>query len=625
MTPSNASTTATASGASDKTFAPAASWKAERDPLLEITDLEVAFRSSTGLVPAVRKANLTLYPGQSVAIVGESGSGKSTLAHAVIGLLPGTGRVTGGTIRFQGRDITHLGTQELTALRGSSIGLVPQDPMSNLNPVWSIGFQVKEALRANGLAGVADDRLAHLMAEHAGHADRAQKAAPSAGGHIDVNEQVALLLEQAGLPEASRRAKQYPHEFSGGMRQRALIAIGLAARPDLLIADEPTSALDVTVQRRILDHLQTLVRELGTAMLFITHDLGLAAERAEHIVVMHRGRVVESGPSLEVLQDPRHPYTQRLVKAAPSLASRRIESAHARGIQVAEDELLGASLGSSSTEEILRVEHLTKVFKVRGPIGEDNTLTAVDDVSFGIRKGTTTALVGESGSGKSTVANIILNLIDPTSGKVFHDGVDLSTLGPKELFALRRIMQPVFQNPYGSLDPMYSIFRVVEEPLRVHGIGTAKEREARVAELLDMVSLPRSVMRRYPHELSGGQRQRVAIARALALKPQIVILDEAVSALDVLVQAQILRLLSDLQAELELTYLFITHDLAVVRQIADDVVVMEHGRIVESGAADELFANPRQDYTRELIRAVPGAGIDLYGDEKHEAQLTSDD
>ena len=620
MTPSNAST-ATASGASDKTFAPAASWKAESDPLLEISDLEVAFRSSTGLVPAVRKANLTLYPGQSVAIVGESGSGKSTLAHAVIGLLPGTGRVTGGTIRFQGRDITHLGTQDLTALRGSSIGLVPQDPMSNLNPVWSIGFQVKEALRANGLAGVADDRLAHLMAEHAehagrtGHADGAQKAATSAGGRIDVDEQVALLLEQAGLPEASRRAKQYPHEFSGGMRQRALIAIGLAARPDLLIADEPTSALDVTVQRRILDHLQTLVRELGTAMLFITHDLGLAAERAEHIVVMHRGRVVESGPSLEVLQDPRHPYTQRLVKAAPSLASRRIESAHARGIQVTDDELLGASLGSSATEEILRVEHLTKVFEVRGAKGKDKTLTAVDDVSFGIRKGTTTALVGESGSGKSTVANIILNLIDPTSGKVFHDGVDLSTLGPKELFALRRIMQPVFQNPYGSLDPMYSIFRVVEEPLRVHGIGTAKEREARVAELLDMVSLPRSVMRRYPHELSGGQRQRIAIARALALKPQIVVLDEAVSALDVLVQAQILRLLSDLQSELELTYLFITHDLAVVRQIADDVVVMEHGRIVESGAADELFANPRQDYTRELIRAVPGAGIDLYGDE----------
>ena len=555
-------------------------------PLLKITDLEVTFTSSTGVVPAVRGANLTIYPGQTVAIVGESGSGKSTTAAAVIGLLPGTGKVAGGTIEFDGQDITNLSTNQWVELRGSGIGLVPQDPMSNLNPVLRVGYQVKEALLANNVVPKSE-----------------------------VGERVSQLLEEAGLPDAERRAKQYPHEFSGGMRQRALIAIGMAAHPKLLIADEPTSALDVTVQRRILDHLQTLVRELGTAMLFITHDLGLAAERAEHIVVMHRGRVVESGPSLEVLQDPRHPYTQRLVKAAPSLASRRIESAHARGIQVAADELLGASLGSSATEEILRVEHLTKVFEVRGAKGKDKTLTAVDDVSFGIRKGTTTALVGESGSGKSTVANIILNLIDPTSGKVFHDGVDLSTLGPKELFALRRIMQPVFQNPYGSLDPMYSIFRVVEEPLRVHGIGTAKEREARVAELLDMVSLPRSVMRRYPHELSGGQRQRVAIARALALKPQIVVLDEAVSALDVLVQAQILRLLSDLQAELELTYLFITHDLAVVRQIADDVVVMEHGRIVESGAADELFANPRQDYTRELIRAVPGAGIDLYGDE----------
>ena len=619
MTPTNAPTSTsapTAASAAGKTFAPAASWNAESDPLLEITDLEVAFRSSTGLVPAVRKANLTLYPGQSVAIVGESGSGKSTLAHAVIGLLPGTGRVTGGTIRFQGRDITHLGLQELTALRGSSVGLVPQDPMSNLNPVWSIGFQVKEALRANGLAGVADDRLAHLIAEHTEHTERtddADKPVPSAGGHIDVNEQVALLLEQAGLPEASRRAKQYPHEFSGGMRQRALIAIGLAARPRLLIADEPTSALDVTVQRRILDHLQGQIRALGTAMLFITHDLGLAAERAEHIVVMHRGRVVESGPSIEVLQDPRHPYTRRLVQSAPSLASHRIESAHAAGIKVTEDEL-GVRPIAEDADEILRVEHLTKVFDVRGARGEARTLKAVDDVTFGVRRGTTTALVGESGSGKSTVANMILNLLDPTGGKVFHNGVDLSTLGPRELFALRRIMQPVFQNPYGSLDPMYSIYRVVEEPLRVHRIGTAKERGARVAELLDMVALPRSVMRRYPNELSGGQRQRVAIARALALKPEIVVLDEAVSALDVLVQAQILRLLAELQTDLGLTYLFITHDLAVVRQVADDVVVMQHGRVVESGAADELFAHPREDYTRELIDAVPGASIPLYGE-----------
>ena len=582
-------------------------------PLLRVEDLEVAFRSSTGMVPAVRRANLTIYPGQSVAIVGESGSGKTTLANAVIGLLPGTGRVTGGRILFDGEDIAHASDKQMQRLRGSQIGLVPQDPMTNLNPVWSIGFQVREALRANGLAGVADDRLAKFAPREAGPSQPGEDGrAARAQGRIAVSEQVALLLEDAGLPDAARRAGQYPHEFSGGMRQRALIAIGLAARPRLLIADEPTSALDVTVQRRILDHLGRLTHELGAAMLFVTHDLGLAAERAAHVVVMHRGRVVESGPSLDVLQNPRHPYTRRLVEAAPSLASHRIEAAHAEGIQVTSDEL-GVHEIAEDAPEILRVEHLTKVFDVRGAKGADAHVKAVDDVTFGVRRGTTTALVGESGSGKSTVANIILNLIDPTGGKVFHDGVDLSTLGSKQLFDLRRIMQPVFQNPYGSLDPMYSIYRVIEEPLRVHDVGSRKERNERIAELLDMVALPRSVMRRYPNELSGGQRQRVAIARALALRPEIVVLDEAVSALDVLVQAQILRLLADLQAELDLTYLFITHDLAVVRQIADDVVVMEKGRVVESGHADDLFARPREAYTRELIDAVPGARIVLYG------------
>ena len=581
-----------------------------RTPLLQVEDLEVAFRSSTGMVPAVRKANLSLYPGQSVAIVGESGSGKSTLANAVIGLLPGTGRVTGGRILFDGEDISHPSAKRLRELRGSEIGLVPQDPMSNLNPVWTIGFQVKEALKANGLAGVADDRLKKLAAAEGEDAD---VQAEVSGGRIKVEDQVALLLEDAGLPDAARRARQYPHEFSGGMRQRALIAIGLAARPRLLIADEPTSALDVTVQRRILDHLGRLTHELGTAMLFITHDLGLAAERAEHVVVMHRGRVVESGPSIEVLQDPRHPYTKRLVEAAPSLASHRIEAAHAEGIQVSDDEL-GVHEIAGDADEVIRVEHLTKVFDVRGAKGAASTLKAVDDVTFGVRRGTTTALVGESGSGKSTVANMVLSLLEPTAGKVLHNGVDLSTLKGKELFALRRTMQPVFQNPYGSLDPMYSIYRVIEEPLRVHGIGSRKERQARVSELLDMVALPRSAMRRYPNELSGGQRQRVAVARALALKPEVVVLDEAVSALDVLVQAQILRLLADLQSELDLTYLFITHDLAVVRQIADDVVVMQHGKVVETGESDALFAHPRQDYTRELIDAVPGARIALYGE-----------
>ena len=598
----------------------------DANPLLKITDLEVTFTTSTGVVPAVRGANLTIYPGQTVAIVGESGSGKSTTAAAVIGLLPGTGKVTGGSIEFDGKELTKMSSKEWIELRGSGIGLVPQDPMSNLNPVLRIGTQVKEALLANNIVP-----------------------------RSEAGERVTELLEQAGLPDGERRAKQYPHEFSGGMRQRVLIAIGLASRPKLLIADEPTSALDVTVQRRILDHLETLTKEMGTAVLFITHDLGLAAERAEQLVVMHRGRIVESGPALEILQHPQHPYTKRLVSAAPSLASARIESAHARGITHTEEEFTGSAKNASS-EEMIRVEHLTKEFHIRGAKGEASKLLAVDDVSFTLRRGKTLAVVGESGSGKSTAANMILHLLEPTSGKIFFDGEDTSEYSEAQLFALRRRLQAVFQNPYGSLDPMYSIFRLIEEPLKIHGYGTLayakqeiaraqatgrdpeewmtklveasdgkreltaaekrklnpkKLREARVAELLDLVALPRSAMRRYPNELSGGQRQRVAVARALALNPEVIVLDEAVSALDVLVQNQILHLLNDLQAELGLSYLFITHDLAVVRQIADDVVVMEKGRLVEANTTDALFDHPVQEYTRELIEAVPGRKIQL--------------
>lgn len=551
----------------------------EGQPLLRVSNLEVAFQSSTGMVPAVRKANLTIYPGQSVAIVGESGSGKSTTAASIIGLLPGSGKITGGTIEFDGRDITNLSEKELVKLRGSEIGMVPQDPMSNLNPVWRIGTQVAEGLHAN-------------------------KTVPGK----DIKARTVEILEQAGLSDAARRAGQYPHEFSGGMRQRALIGIGLASEPKLLIADEPTSALDVTVQARILDHLEKLTHDFGTAVLFITHDLGLAAERASHLVVMHRGRVVESGPSREILSNPKHPYTRRLVKAAPSLASHRIQSAHAAGHD-SEEELLGAHAGASADEEVIRVENLTKIFDVRGAKGANKTLKAVDNVSFGVRRGTTLAVVGESGSGKSTVANIILNLIDPTEGKVYYKGTDLSTLGRKELFEMRRKLAVVFQNPYGSLDPMYSVYRCIEEPLITHSMGNRKEREARVARLLDLVALPKSAMRRYPNELSGGQRQRVAIARALALQPEVVVLDEAVSALDVLVQDQILHLLNDLQAQMNLTYLFITHDLAVVRENADDIVVMESGKVVEHGRADDIFDHPATDYTRELIEAVPGGSL----------------
>ncbi|WP_432488015.1 dipeptide ABC transporter ATP-binding protein [Kineococcus sp. SYSU DK018] len=563
-------------------------------PLLQVRDLKVDFTSGGKPVHAVRNASFSVYPGQTVAVVGESGSGKSTSAQAVIGLLPGNGHVVGGEILFDGKDIAHASRKEFVALRGRQIGMVPQDPMSNLNPVWSIGFQIREALAANGLAKGA----------------AAKKRAVE-------------LLEEAGLGDAERRAKQYPHEFSGGMRQRALIAIGLSSRPRLLIADEPTSALDVTVQRQILDHLDSLTAELGTAVLLITHDLGLAAERAEHLVVMYKGQVVESGPALEILQRPQHPYTQRLVNAAPSLASQRLRSGHrAEVVEHARAEAVhvheraagsapAAVAADAATPNVIEVRNLVKEFTLRGSGLRGETLRAVDDVSFAVRRGTTTAVVGESGSGKSTVAQMVLSLLPVTSGSVLFDGVDLTELDRKQLFDFRRRVQPIFQNPYGSLDPSWSIFRTVEEPLRVHGVGDAKSREARVRDLLDKVSLPAAALRRYPNELSGGQRQRVAIARALALNPEVVVCDEAVSALDVLVQGQILTLLNDLQAELGLTYLFITHDLAVVRQIADDVVVMEKGRLVEAATTDQVFDAPQQEYTRALLEAIPGAGIKL--------------
>ena len=650
----------------------------ENQPLLDVRNLQVDFTADGRTVHAVRNASFNVYPGQWVAIVGESGSGKSTSAMAVLGLLPGTGKVAGGSIRLNGRELVGLDRKDYEALRGSQMGLVPQDPMSNLNPVWRIGSQVKEALTANhmdvsrekrsrlakALAGdeevtlkKSDDELFISSKDLPGLLEAARQALSDAGvadvdktmealkaewdvgsetrwgvakslidagvdddaawklakEHVtgsDMDDRIAGLLSEAGLPEAATRARQYPHEFSGGMRQRALIAIGLASRPDLLIADEPTSALDVTVQKRILDHLRNLTESLGTAVLFITHDLGLAAERAQHIVVMYRGQVVESGPSLEVLQHPQHPYTKRLVQAAPSLASQRIISAKQRG-QDAEDLLEHHVKGESTlerSEHVITVEHLTREFRLPR---RKEMFKAVDDVSFSVKRGTTLAIVGESGSGKSTVANMVLHLLKPTSGRVTYEGQDIAGFGSHELMEFRRHVQPVFQNPYGSLDPMYSIYRSIEEPLRIHKIGNAKSRQKRVKELLDMVEMPESVMGRYPNELSGGQRQRIAIARAMALNPDVIICDEAVSALDVLVQDQVLRLLNDLQAEQGLSYLFITHDLAVVRQIADEVVVMQHGRLVEHATTDEVFDHPQRQYTKDLLDAIPGGKLRL--------------
>ena len=664
----------------DNTNAKMLAMQKEHGPLLEVKNLAIDFTTDTGKpVHAVRDANFTVYPGQWVAIVGESGSGKSTSAMAVLGLLPGTGHAVNGSIKLSGEEIAGAKQSEFDKLRGTKMGLVPQDPMSNLNPVWRIGTQVKEALKANNMDVAHEKRsaLAKALAgdevEVKGNDDEtflgakelpelmaeAKKALTEAGvsgeafdkavarftnewvpgsetrwrvaddlikaGVADdqawylakkyvtgstMDDRIAGLLSEAGLPDAATRARQFPHEFSGGMRQRALIAIGLACRPDLLIADEPTSALDVTVQKRILDHLHMLTDSLGTAVLFITHDLGLAAERAQHIVVMYKGQVVESGPSLEVLQHPQHPYTKRLVAAAPSLASRRIISAKERGESA--DTLLDHHIAGESTleksEHIITVDHLTKEFKLPR---KKEMFKAVDDVSFSVKRGTTLAIVGESGSGKSTVANMVLHLLKPTSGKVFYEGRDTSTFKAKDLLGFRRHVQPVFQNPYGSLDPMYSIFRSIEEPLRIHKIGDKKWRANRVKELLDMVEMPTSVMGRYPNELSGGQRQRIAIARAMALDPDVIVCDEAVSALDVLVQDQVLRLLNDLQAEKGLSYLFITHDLAVVRQIADEVVVMQHGKLVEHATTDEVFEHPQKQYTRDLLDAIPGGKLQL--------------
>jgi peptide/nickel transport system ATP-binding protein len=527
-------------------------------PLLEINNLRVAFGGDT----VVHGVDLRVMPGERVAVVGASGSGKSTTAHAVMGLLPGSGRITGGRILLRGEDVTHPGEARLRQLRGREVGLVPQDPMSNLNPVLRVGRQVAETLVTHGLAG------------------RREAAA-----------RAVEIMGEVGLPEPERRARQYPHEFSGGMRQRVLIAIALACRPKLLIADEPTSALDVTVQQQILDRLDTLTRELGTAVLLVTHDLGLAAERADRVVVLAEGQVVENGATREVLTAPRHDYTRRLVAAAPSISA---------------TVLTGPDAGPEAVPPVLEVQRVTKEFRIRGRGG---VLRAVDDVSFEVRRGRTTAVVGESGSGKTTVARMVLGLVPVTAGTIRLDGDDIVGMRGARLRAARRAMQPVFQDPYGSLDPTFSVERLVGEPLRIFKTGDKAGRAARVRELLDQVALPVATARRYPNELSGGQRQRVAIARALALDPALVVCDEAVSALDVLVQDQILRLLRNLQDELGVSYLFISHDLAVVREISHDVVVMKQGQTVEQGPVAQVLGAPKAEYTRRLLAAVPGTGV----------------
>lgn len=550
--------------------------------LLQVSDLDVCYRVGRRCVSAVAGAGLTIGRGEVVAVVGESGSGKSTTVHAVLGLLPRQAGVLSGTATLStgGKQLDLLGLSERRrrSVRGRLIGFVPQDPMVALNPVKRIGDQIAEVLLVHRLATRSEARARAIEA-----------------------------IEAAGLDQPSVRARQFPHELSGGMRQRALIAQALIAGPALLIADEPTSALDVTVQRHILDQIAELTLGSGTGVLLITHDLGVAAERADRIVVMKSGRVVEEGTATAILHNPQHPYTVDLIASAPSLNSVPLIGtgpATDPRRQTADIED-GVIRPRDARRPLLEVRELIKDFPL--PSGSrQRSVRAVDRVSFVINSGETYGLVGESGSGKSTTARIAARLVDPSSGSVVLDGQDISSVGGERLRQLRRRFQVVYQNPYASLDPRQDVATVISEPLRAYGRGNRVQRRQQAAELLDRVALPSSLLGRRPAELSGGQRQRVAIARALALRPELVILDEPVSALDVSVQARILELLVGLQSELGLAYLFISHDLAVVRQIAHRVGVMRSGQLVETGPTLTIFDAPTHDYTRDLLAAIPG-------------------
>jgi peptide/nickel transport system ATP-binding protein len=531
-------------------------------PVLEIGSLAVSYRGSEGYQRVVHNVSLTVRPGEVVALVGESGSGKTTTAQAVIGLLAENGRVDSGSIRLNGTDIAGWSQKQLDTIRGSKISLIPQDPTSSLNPVKTIGAQVAEGLQIHRF-----------------------------GSRKEIEARVVELLARVGLSQPELRARQYPHELSGGMRQRVLIAIAIALRPALIIADEPTSALDVTVQKRILDLIDELRREYGTAVLLVTHDLGVAADRANHLVVMKDGRIQEQGPTRQVLASPRSEYTRKLLADAPSLSKAKPRS-RTRGLR-------------SENDHAIVVENLVQDFPLSG---RRETFRAVDGISFTVARGTTHAVVGESGSGKTTTARNVVGFQKPTSGRILVDGIDVTGLRGESLRLFRKKIQLVYQNPFGSLDPLQNVFQIIEEPLLNFDPVPREDRARKVRAILDRVGLPEAVLTRKPRALSGGQRQRVAIARALVLDPQVLVLDEAVSALDVTVQAQILGLLDELQQALGLTYLFISHDLAVVRQISDTVSVLHNGRQVDSGTVEDVFLRPGSDYTRELIQAIPGQG-----------------
>ena len=525
-------------------------------PLIEVRDLSVSYRFAGQQTQAIRGLSFSLQQGETLAIVGESGSGKSTLANALLGLLPGNAHIDQGELRVAGVDVAKAGERARRALRGRTVALVPQDPMVSLNPTLRVGQQIAEALQ-----------LAHGRRYPA------------------LDSEVLELLAQVGLDEPALRARQYPHELSGGMRQRVLIAIALAGDPRLIIADEPTSALDVTVQRRILDHLQRLVAERGISLLIITHDLGMACDRADRLLVMKHGELVEHASPRQVLWGSQQPYTRDLLNAAPAFVPRRRP---------------GPPAGQAP---LLRLSNVGKRFALPGQAAP---FTALHDLSLDVYAGQTLAIVGESGSGKSTALRIALGLEAPSEGRVEFAGKDVTGYSWRAFRPLRRRIQLVQQNPFAALDPRFTVFDSIVEPLVSFGLLKGEALEQKARELINRVQLPVQFLDRLPKELSGGQRQRVAIARALALEPEVLLLDEPVSALDVSVQAQILALLEALQRDLGIAYVLVSHDLAVVASMADQVLVLRRGEVVEQGAALQVFSQPQSSYTRELIAAIPG-------------------
>lgn len=561
------------------------------DNLVEIKNLSIDFKTDDGIVKAVKNISFNIPRGKTVGLVGESGSGKSVTSLSIMRLIPNPpGDISSGSITFDGTDLLKLRESKMREIRGNKISMIFQEPMTSLNPVFTVGDQIAETI---------------LL-----HQNVSKKEA---------HGKTLELMDQVGIPDPEKRIKSYPHELSGGQRQRIMIAMAIACNPSLLIADEPTTALDVTIQKQILELLHDLQKKYKMSMLFITHDLGVIADIADEVVVMYRGDIVEKGTTEQIFKDPKHPYTKGLLACRPSLERNPLRLPTVSDFMSADGTAKTFDVAAMAKEKIIKpisAEHpvllelkdVKKHFPIKGGIfGKVRShVKAVDGVSLEVRKGRTLGLVGESGCGKSTLGRTILRLIEPTSGEIKYNGVNIPSLNSTDLRKLRRKMQIIFQDPYASLNPRMTIASAITEPMAIHGLGKNKdERMEMAAELMDKVGLERKFLNRYPHEFSGGQRQRICIARALAVQPDFIICDESVSALDVSIQAQILNLLLDLQKEMDLTYIFISHDLAVVKFIADEVAVMYNGKVVEKSDALSIYENPQHEYTKKLLSAIP--------------------